>query len=246
MPETVDDAAPGSGTDFAEYRLTLLGDVTVSNGGAPIPLLRRERLLVALLALQGSRPRGYIAGTLWPDAPEERARASLRQSVRNLKQVLPEGFVVGRGSLSLAPDLDVDVWDVRQHCDDVLSGGGGRLTVRRAVDAVNAIVGPELLLGEFDDWVDQERRRLQRQRLHALEHLTRELTRLGETSWAITAAEAAAELDPLREEPAALLIALHMAEGSVVEARRTFDSFRRRLRAELRVDPSPRVAALLR
>jgi hypothetical protein len=32
----------------------------------------------------------------------------------------------------------------------------------------------------------------------------------------------------------------------VVEARRTFDAFRRRLRAELKVEPSPRVAALLR
>ncbi|WP_165350381.1 AfsR/SARP family transcriptional regulator [Xylanimonas protaetiae] len=239
---TVDEAAPA----VVGYRLNLLGDAAVLHDGAPVPLLRRERLLVSLLALQGSRPRGHIAGTLWPETPEDRARASLRQSLRTLRQVLPDGFVVGGpGSLGLAPSLDVDVWEVRHQCETVLSGTV-RLTVRRALEALHAITGPELLLGEFDDWVDVERRRLQRQRLHALERLTRELKRLGETAWAISAAEAAADLDPLREEPAALLIALHLAEGSVVEARRTFDSFRRRLRTELRVDPSPRVLALLR
>ncbi|WP_162616525.1 AfsR/SARP family transcriptional regulator [Xylanimonas allomyrinae] len=241
---TVEAAAARREAAWSDYRVTLLGDVTVKRCGAAVPLQHRERLLVSLLALQGSRPRGHIAGTLWPEVPEDRARASLRQSLRTLKQVLPGGFVVGTGSLGLVPGLAVDVHEVRAHCDDVLSGA--RLTVRRAVDALHAIVGPELLLGEFDEWVEQERRRLQRQRLHALEHLTRELARLGETSWAIAAAEAAAELDPLREEPAMLLISLHLAEGSVVEARRTFDAFRRRLRAELRVEPSPRVVALMR
>ncbi len=227
------------------YRLNLLGDAAVLHDGVPVSLLRRERLLVALLALQGSRPRGYIAGTLWPETAEVRARASLRQSLRNLRQVLPDGIVVGQTSLGLAPDLSVDVWELRHHCDEVL-GGATRLTVRRALDALHAITGPELLLGEFDEWVDVERRRLQRQRLHALERLARVFNRLGETGWAITAAEAASDLDPLREEPAALLIALHMAEGSIVEARRTFDTFRRRLRAELRVEPSPKITALLR
>lgn len=238
MPVVASSVADG-------YRLNLLGDAAVFHDGVPVSLLRRERLLVSLLALQGSRPRGYIAGTLWPETAEERARASLRQSLRNLRQVLPEGLVVGQTSLGLAPELAVDVWELRHHCDEVL-GGATRLTVRRALDALHAITGPELLLGEFDEWVDVERRRLQRQRLHALERLARVLKHLGETGWAITAAEAASDLDPLREEPTALLIALYLAEGSIVEARRTFDTFRRRLRTELRVDPSPKVAALLR
>ncbi|GAB2455942.1 AfsR/SARP family transcriptional regulator [Xylanimonas ulmi] len=242
MPASAETAAPASAVGLHDDRVALLGDVGVTRDGLAVPLQRRERLLVALLALQGPRARAHIAGTLWPDSCEERARASLRQSLRTLRRA--EGFVAGTESLGLDPGVSVDVWALRARCAEVLSGSP--LTARRAVAAVRAIVGPELLLGEFDEWVEHERRRLQRLRLHALEHLARQCGQRGEHTWAVTAAEAAADIDPLREEPTMLLIGLHLAEGSAVEARRVFDEYRRRLRVELHVEPSPRVREALR
>jgi len=230
------------------WRLQLLGDWRLDRDGAPIRLLRRERQLIALLALQGPRPRGYIGGTLWPDVTEAKARASLRQAVSGIRHRLPDTPLIGTESLSLAAEVQVDVLVLRRWCDKI-TGGSTRLTARQGVEALQALAGPELLLGDFDDWVLVERERLQRERLLALEVLASELSEPGESGqmrYAIAACQAAADIEPLRETPARTLMALHLAMGNRVDALRTYESFCKRLREELGADPSPQMTALLR
>jgi DNA-binding SARP family transcriptional activator len=247
IDEATDAASNAQSDPPPGLRLQLLGDWRLVREGAPTRFLRRERQLIALLALQGPRPRGYIGGTLWPDVTDAKARASLRQAISGIRHRLPDALLVGTESLSLAADVQVDALVLRHWCARI-TNGSLRLTARKGLEALQALAGPELLLGEFDDWVLVEREILQRERLLALEILASELGRPGdpgEMRYAIAACQAAADIEPLGESPARALMSLHLRMGNRVDALRTYEAFCKRLHDELRADPSPQMTALL-
>ena len=82
-------------------------------------------------------------------------------------------------------------------------------------------------------------------RLHALEALAARLTAAGRWGEAAGAAGAAVRAEPLRESAHAALIQVHLAEGNQSEAVREFARYRALLRAELGLDPTPRLGHLL-
>lgn len=228
----------------SRLRLCLLGDWRLEKDGTPISLLHKERQLIALLALQGSRQRSYIAGLFWQEVDEARARGSLRQVIAGVRRAMPEALVATGDSLSLNPAIRTDVDTVREWCRRV-HAPGSTFRSKDAAEALAALGGPELLVGEFDDWVLVERERLQRNRLLALEMLGRRLSDLNEVPYAVAACEYAADLEPLREGPVRTLMHIHLKHGNRVDAQHAFDSFSRRLRSYLDADPSPELAALL-
>src|SRR3954469_19580031 len=63
-------------------RLTLLRSFGLACDGCPVPLPPSAQRVLAFVALH-ERPvgRAYVAGSLWLDAPEERAHASLRSAL---------------------------------------------------------------------------------------------------------------------------------------------------------------------
>lgn len=77
--------------------------------GERITLERKQALLLAYLSLEGPTPRGKLAGLLWPDAPNARARGNLRQRLAVLRQAAGVDLVSdAAGVLSLAPSLRVE------------------------------------------------------------------------------------------------------------------------------------------
>lgn len=237
--------APAHALDIpaASLRLSLLGDWRLESGGVPVSLLHRDRQLIALLALHGSRQRSFVAGLLWPEVDEARARASLRQVIARIRRVIPTALAAVGDSLSLSSDVTSDVETVNEWCRRVY--GPGVLQRREAIEALHVLGGPELLVGEFDDWVLVERDRLHRTRLLALEILALRLSELDEVPYAVAACELAAGLDPLREAPVRALMSIHLRHGNRVDARHAYDSFRLRLQTDLAEDPSPELMALL-
>ena len=224
------------------WRLRLLGDWQLLDGTTTVRMLHRERLLVAYLARHGSRHRCHVAGVLWPEVDEHNARSSLRQSLHAVRQVAP-GLVLSEGdSLALAEDVASDVDEVRDWCD--LLERGDAVSPTSAVHGLRVLDGPELLLGEFDDWVLVERERIQRAQTRALEMLA---GRLADDAplHAIAACEVAARIEPLGEGPATTLVSLHLAIGNRVDAVRAYHAFRDRLWDEMRLEPSPKMRALL-
>ena len=205
-------------------------------------MLHRERLLVAFLALRGSRHRCHVAGVLWPEVDEHNARSSLRQSLHAIRRVAPD-LIGGEGdSLALAPDLESDVDEVRHWCD--MLERGDPVSTEDAVEGLRILEGPELMLGEFDDWVLAERDRIQRAQTRSLEMLAGRLADAAPLH-AIAACEVAARIEPLGEGPATTLVALHLSIGNRVDAVRAYHAFRDRLWDELRLEPSPKMTALL-
>jgi DNA-binding SARP family transcriptional activator len=179
-------------------------------------------------------------GTLWPDVGEPHARASLRTAIWRLHRCAPLLVNAGGNVLVLSSEVRIDI---RELTDAALINlqDAGHVAVRPlSVDARG-----ELLPGWYDDWVIFERERLRQSRLHALDALAERLTAQGRYAEALEAAIECARIEPLRETSNRLIIAIHLAEDNVAEALRHYEFFRDLLRAELGIEPSPRLAGLL-
>jgi DNA-binding SARP family transcriptional activator len=142
-------------------RLRLIGHMeawTVTSENV-LPAGRKTRALLAAVALAGPRPalRGRLAELLWSRRLEEQARASLRQEIHRLLEVLAPAqtdvLQVTRDHLSLKPGA---VWiDVEEV-----------MRATTAEPAALALLDGELLedlIGidpTFDMWLTAERERL--------------------------------------------------------------------------------------
>ena len=77
---------------MARLCLRLLGSLDVTLDGAAVTgfTTDKARALLAYLVVEADRPlrRETLAGLLWPDYPEQSARASLRAALATLRQAI--------------------------------------------------------------------------------------------------------------------------------------------------------------
>ena len=221
--------------------LGLLHGFEVRVGGRPLELPISVQRLVAFLALH-ERPlqRLYVAGNLWLDSSEERANASLRTALWRLGRQGGPLVLVNGNQVALAPDVTVDLLEVRRQAQRVL-----RRETPLLQDFDDLCVAGELLPDWYDDWVLIERERFRQLRLHALDTLCEELTAAGRYAAAIEAGHASVAAEPLRESAHRLLVAAYLAEGNPGEAIRQYRFFRDLLRTELGLEPSQQMERLV-
>jgi DNA-binding SARP family transcriptional activator len=234
-----------------DYAVRLFDSCGLSMAGAEIMLKSREQRLVALLALEGCRPRAYLAGVLWPETAEPRAAGSLRAAVWQLEKSAPGLLQSAGGQLGLSPQVRVDVRDfveraMRISVLNAQPDGPNPTQLEEWLDSLLVLLHGDLLAGWYDDWVLYERARLQQLRLSALEAIADRLTSRGQVSAALTAAMAAAAIEPLRESAQRAVIRIHLANGNYHDAIREYRAFGRRLGRELGVRPSAQMDALIR
>jgi DNA-binding SARP family transcriptional activator len=221
--------------------LGLLHGFELRAEGRALELPLSAQRLVALLALQ-DRPlqRLYVAGNLWLDSSEERANASLRTTLWRLgRNDCPIVEVTGN-QVALAPEVSVDLHTVRARARRVLQHEHVE-----PVDLDTLCLAGELLPDWYEDWVLIERERFRQLRLHALDALCEELTADGRYSAAVEAGHASVAAEPLRESAHRLLVAAYLAEGNAGEALRQYRIFRDVLAAELGIEPSQQMEALV-
>jgi DNA-binding SARP family transcriptional activator len=238
-------SSPGyrSSLQAGRVALTLLDGFELRCGGEPVPLPMSAQRLLAFLALH-DRPmrRPHVAGTLWPNAPEERAAANLRSSLWRLNRPGHPLVDMTGHQLRLMPAVGVDARETAAVAHRLLTHS----TDWEDIEVGSPGLAGELLPGWYDDWVIIERESLHQLRLRALEALGERLLGVGRLGEALEAAVAAVAGDPLRESAHRLLIQVHLAEGNAAEAIRQFGLFSRQLDEQLGLAPSPRLAALVR
>jgi DNA-binding SARP family transcriptional activator len=226
-----------------DLRLQLLrGFELEANGQALATPPRAVQRVLAFLALHKNMlDRPYIAGILWADCDQARANASLRSAVWRIKRYRQRFLVSTSRQLALAPDVDVDVGEIRDIA--------WRVTTQRQWwepgDVRRLAQAGDLLPDWYDEWVQVERERLRQLRLHALDLLCDQLASEGRYAEAIESGLAAIASEPLRESSHRLLIQAHLAEGNAGEAVRQYRTLRHRLMSDLRSEPSLAVAALV-
>jgi DNA-binding SARP family transcriptional activator len=229
-----------AGTPHHRARLSLCGCWDLRVDGDQVELGGREQRVLALLALQGRRPRSQIAGTLWPDTTDERALTSLRAAVLRVRRAAPGLVDARRTTLALAPDVAVDVADLL-HCAALVE----RERTVDPHDCVAVLSRADLLPGWYEDWVLFERERLQQVRLDALEALARAELAAGDAALALTAAHEAIAIEPLLESAHAIAIRAHLQAGNRSAALREYRAYRHRLRQVLAIEPSKELGELV-
>lgn len=204
-----------------------------------------QRLLAFLALRERSVTRTAAAGSLWPEASEDHAHASLRSAISRLTLIAHQAIVVSHNDVRLADHVTVDIRESRALAHRLLNPGepgrDGDLS-DRAITALSA----DLLPDWYDDWAVVEAEDWRQLRLHALDALTERLIASGRYADATSAALAAVKAEPLRETSHAALISAHLAEGNRAEALAAFERYRALLRAELGQEPSLRLQALIK
>jgi DNA-binding SARP family transcriptional activator len=229
------------------HRLALLARFCLVSraDGAEITLPQYAQRLLAFLALsRGPQDRGLVSASLWLGTIDQRAAASLRTTLWKLRQIDEDLVVADARTVCLGPGVSVDFDEAIAQARSLL-GPAGEATDATAAARAWTTFDDELLPGWYDDWVIFERERFRQLRLHALEGLSQQLTRLGRHAEAVDAAQAAVAAEPLRETAQRVLIAAHIAEGNRSEARRQLALYTELLRDELGVEPSGELRTLL-
>ena len=229
-------AAVRGASGAALLHLHLIGQMQARtpNGASVLPLGRKTRALLAILALAAPRPvaRARLAELLWSRRLEEQARASLRQEIHRLGEVLTplEGEIVRvtRDHLALRPEV---VWvDVHQ----VLSA--------TTADPSSLSLLEGELLDEFDgidpaldQWLANERDRLRDRARTVVEALLPEQTT---PDAVISVAKQLLRIDSAHEAAWRALMRAHAEQGERSLAIQAFDRCRMALMDRLGAAPS--------
>lgn len=224
-------------------RLRLIGQMEAwtLNGESILPLGRKTRALLAILALSAPKPvvRSRLAELLWSRRLEEQARASLRQEIHRLLEALQpanaEILSITRDSLALKPDLvSVDV-------DEVL-----RATTDNPASL--ALLDGELLEEfdgvdpAFDIWLASERERLRDRARNVAEALLQEQV---DPQAAIPVAQQLLGIDRAHEGAWRALMRAHAERGERGMAIQAYERCRAVLADMLDATPSPETQRLL-
>jgi DNA-binding SARP family transcriptional activator/TolB-like protein len=198
-------------SDGVVARLRLIGQMEAwtLNSESILPAGRKTRALMSVVALSAPRPalRGRLAEMLWSRRPEEQARASLRQEIHRLQDLLTaadaEILSVTRDHISLRPGMVwVDVEEIMRFGSIEPSALG--------------LLGGDLLEGldgvdpAFDNWLATERERVRDRARSLVEAL---LKRQEEPEAMIRVAQQLLDIDRAHEGAWRALMRAHAARG---------------------------------
>jgi len=225
-----------------QVTLRVLSGFEVWVGGEHVAVTSNVERLLGLLAVR-RRPQARlsVASTLWMDTTEDRATANLRTALWKARQSIDGCIDVQGNHIALSPQVDVDLTSVVETTHRLLDGDAEL----RAEDLDTGMLTGELLPGWDEEWILFERERLRQLCIHALEALCRRLSQDGHAGRAVDAGLAAVSAEPLRESAQRALIAAHLAEGNVSEARRQYQDYRAILWDSLGIEPSDTLRSIV-
>ncbi|MEP7067242.1 MAG: BTAD domain-containing putative transcriptional regulator, partial [Gemmatimonadota bacterium] len=228
--------------------LRVLGTLAIlpANGiDPPLQLTQPKRvallLYLALAEPAGVQSRESLMALLWPEASDESARHSLRNTLYGLRQALGDDAICthGEGYVGLSPTaIRCDLLDVRrdlnkERWEDALCTYRGELA-----PAFHVTGAPD-----FERWLDEQRASLRRAITSAAWRRVDQLEQSGDAA-VVPAARRAWALDPADEAGARRLLVLLDAKVGKAAALRAYDELAEQMRRELDSDPSPETRAL--
>src|SRR5712692_4250143 len=155
-PGAVDRQPDGARMDLNDARLCLLVGFQLTCSGQPVIVPPNGQRLLALLALsERAVSRVYVAGTLWPDVPDDRSGANLRSTLWRLPRPRTPLVEASLQVLRLGSGVAVDVREATDAARQALDGQASP-ELERSLELWRF---GDLLLDWYDDWVVVERER---------------------------------------------------------------------------------------
>jgi DNA-binding SARP family transcriptional activator len=230
-----------------EFRALGTIELLEPDGTALLSVVSRSKALSLFTYLvlsegDGSRRRDEVCALLWPESDEARARNSLNQTLHSLKTTLGRETVTGgRETVGIDPE--------RVRCDAV--------EFRQAIAASDwesalSLYGGDLLPGlylpgatDFEDWLDRQRRDLQRLAFNAARRVAADRAEKGDSRGAIQALKRARTIRPDDDETVRDLMTACQRQGNVAAAIREYDAYRAWLDENFDLEPSEETRELV-
>jgi DNA-binding SARP family transcriptional activator len=236
---------------MVRFQVDLLGCcrvIRLSSGQEVTFRTRKARCLLGLLLLApgGRMNREQLASLLWDPAPEALARSSLRQALKELREVLePDADVIDSDRFSVAlhgPAFAVDVLRLR----DLIGGSpdGGALLAAAALWQGELFGPAQPAAPVFEAWLQIERSQLRSALTAALtDHVERLIAAqdYGDTRFA----DELVRIEPSHELAHQFLMRFHALRGDQSAALRQYALLQQALADELDSEPSEATNDLL-
>ena len=225
-------------TTNARRRLLLLGPFEIRRAGAIQNLPKKAQGLIAYLALRPDdrHPRDHLATLLWGNTATEQARQSLRQCLVALRNAFEPNDLIAADAASVmlkrGTGLSVDVAEF-----DTLRGSSTLEDLEQACALYRGefLLGLQIPVEPFNEWVSLERQRLSATRAELLLRCAKARASNGDMLGAISMAQDLTAHDPMREEGHRLLMRLLTVTGQRGAALKQYDKLNRMLHEELGV-----------
>jgi len=228
--------------------LRFLGGLHILLDDVPVKELKsaKGKALLCYLATTGiEHSRSALAGLLWTDIPETRARANLRKTLSRIPQYLHSYLTITRETIAFNRDafqgLDVEAFETG------VSPGSDLERLQAAVslyqgDFLDGFYLPDA--PHFDEWVLSQRARLRGAAMQALNALVRRFTSQGDYRTAISYARRLLEIEPWYEEAHREMMELLAISGQRSAALMQYETCRKILSEDLGVEPAPATTTL--
>lgn len=243
MPASRQARTPGTTRrNRPALHVALLGGFELTVDGTPCELGRGPSRIVAALTLnRGGISRAEAAEMLAPHLHPKSAASSLRKDLSRLRDRAPAALVEDDGRmLRLASHVTDDIPEVEALVLRVTGRGAPPL---EDADAERLSL---TLLPRWDDyWVGPVRVRLSDRCLNALAAHTRELESRGDRDAALVTVHWMLNADRLNEKAVGMQLEIYRAQWKQAKVARTYLTFRKRLKDELGIEPSPELRALV-
>lgn len=224
-------------------RLYLLGRLDIRYHGqvVPKPPTTNAQSLLAYLALHRERPqpRERLAALFWGERPERKARRSLTTALWHIRRSLPDEALLLSDVHSVQFDPQADLWlDLAEF--EVLAARRELSSLQSAV----ALYRGDFMDGFYDDWVLNERYRLEMVFSEVLARLMAGLEAREQHDRALGVALRLLEHDPLREDARRLAMRAYCHLGHRNTALEQYRRCREIVGEELNTEPMEETTAL--
>jgi len=241
----------------AVWRVEMLGTLRAAGPDQVVSRFRTKRvaILLSYLALHPQRihSRDELGEMLWPESDLNVIRRNFRQALLSLRHVLeppplPAGSVlqVQQSSVQLNPELvTTDIGEFESLIERARGVGSDEERFEDLREAIGLYKG-ELLPGFDDEWVLNERLRLEDLYTYSLGQLVEECDRLDRTGEAIHYLRLAVAKEPLIEDWHTALMRQYLKSGRPMSALKQYGELETMLAEQLHSEPgeeSRRLAA---
>ena len=240
----------------AAISIISLGEFRVLRDGVTIPSAvfvrqKARALLACLVASGGPVHRETLCEWLWPELAPDRAAASLRSTLYDLRRAVEPELEAGSPLSLIGAEGDMIrlALSERDRCDavdlaELATGPAGDEQIDRLTLAEALYRGPFLADWPFEDWAARPRAELEEVFKRVVEHLAAALVDAGRPREAIPRYRRLLLLEPEREGWHRDLMRAHAATGERALALRQFHACRTLLRREQGVEPDAETRAL--